>query len=158
MLDRIKKTVCKNVNRFLRYSHLKNGIFRRRRANETAPTGWFAFSFLEIGHVFGVFHVGFYIFFIIRPFFRSSLFDIGDCCFPSCHNSLFISLLPPPPPHRSSAFLYRYLFVMNFFTFFVSFSNLRTDYTPLLPFLFAVVGGRDLFLHLFFYLFNRSFT
>ncbi len=38
MLNRIKKTVCKNVNRFLRYSHLKNCIFRRRRANETAPT------------------------------------------------------------------------------------------------------------------------
>jgi hypothetical protein len=38
MLDRIKKTVCKNVNRFLRYSHLKNCNFRRRRANETAPT------------------------------------------------------------------------------------------------------------------------
>jgi hypothetical protein len=33
-----KKTVCKNVNRFLRYSHLKNCIFRRRRAIQTAPT------------------------------------------------------------------------------------------------------------------------
>ena len=33
-----KKTVCKNVNRFLRYSYLKNCIFRRRRAILSAPT------------------------------------------------------------------------------------------------------------------------
>ncbi len=38
LAEQNKKTVCQNGNRFLRYSHLKNGIFRRRRANETAPT------------------------------------------------------------------------------------------------------------------------
>ncbi len=38
MLNKIKKTVCKNVNRFLRYSYLKNCIFRRRRAILSAPT------------------------------------------------------------------------------------------------------------------------
>jgi hypothetical protein len=38
MLERIKETVCKNVDWFLRYSHLKNCIFRQRRANQTAPT------------------------------------------------------------------------------------------------------------------------
>jgi D-alanyl-D-alanine dipeptidase len=38
LAEQNRKTVCKNVNQFLRYSHLKNCIFRRRRANEMAPT------------------------------------------------------------------------------------------------------------------------
>ncbi len=39
-----KKKVCKNVNRFLRYSYLKNCFFRRRRAILSAPTVHSAFT------------------------------------------------------------------------------------------------------------------
>jgi hypothetical protein len=42
-----KKTVCQNVNWSLRYSHLKNCIICRRRANQTGPTVFDIFDSLH---------------------------------------------------------------------------------------------------------------